>query len=76
MVNKPDVNNNIGLVYILLLNHRETVKYTVSHDETKRRAHYLQSELLKNQVGPAKDKHQAQTHQLKLYIKGVIELKD
>ena len=52
------------------------IKLTL-HDETKKRAHDSQSELKKTSswatVGPATDKHQAPTHQLKLHVRAVIE---
>ena len=53
------------------------VKLTL-HDETTKMAHDSQivraKENLKlSHVGPATDKHQAQTHRLKLYVRAVIE---
>ena len=47
------------------------------HDEIKKRARDSQivraKENLMAMVGPATDKHQAPTHQLKLYVRAVIE---
>ena len=48
------------------------------HDETKKRAHDSQIVKLKKTsilatVGPATDKHQAQTRRLKFYVRAFIE---
>ena len=53
------------------------IKLTL-HDETMKRAHDSQIVRAKETsswatVGPATDKHQAPTHQLKLYARAVIE---
>ena len=46
------------------------------YDETKKMAHdsHIVREKENIKLGPAKDKHQAPTHGLKLYVRAVSEL--
>ena len=61
---------------ICFIMRKQSILYTYC-DETKRRALKLQTELMKKPswatVGPAKDKQQALTNQLKFYARVVIE---
>ena len=61
-----------------MYHHVETLNKLTHHDETKKRAHDSLIVRAKETsswatVGPATDKHQAQTHRLKFYVRAVIE---